>query len=237
MTLLHVTDFHFNQRWFNWLVHRAPPHDVVVFSGDLLDLTVATPQRRQIEWVSAWLNDFPRPIVVCSGNHDLEWDSAHSRWTPAYWLREIANPLVWADGQRVRLDELSFLSIGAATHPKGAAADVWAVHAPPSGTPVATRANGDDAGDPDLVTPARRHAPRLVLSGHVHRPLHWRARNHGTLFLNPGYNPDAPFPNHILVHTELMTVRLIAVPRDAARAFEIPLPGPVADESEALAVA
>jgi hypothetical protein len=26
MTILHVTDFHFNQRWCDWLLHRAPPH-------------------------------------------------------------------------------------------------------------------------------------------------------------------------------------------------------------------
>jgi hypothetical protein len=44
-------------------------------SGDMLNLTVATPHRRQIEWVSNWLGDFPRPISVCSGNHDLERDS------------------------------------------------------------------------------------------------------------------------------------------------------------------
>jgi len=237
MMILHVTDFHFNLRWFDWLLHRAPSHDLVVMSGDLLDLTVATPQRRQIAWVSAWLDAFPRPIVVCSGNHDLEWDSANARWTPAYWLRAITNPLVWTDGQRVRFDGLSFISVGAATQPKGGAADVWVAHAPPSGTLVATRFNGDDAGDPDLVSPVRRYAPRLVLSGHVHRPSSWRAQTNGTLFLNPGYNPTAPFPNHILIHTAHLTSRLIATPRETPRAVEIPLPSPAAVGSEALAVA
>ena len=51
MTILHVTDFHSNKRWFDWLLHRAPAHDLVVMSGDMLDLGTATPQRRQIEWV------------------------------------------------------------------------------------------------------------------------------------------------------------------------------------------
>ncbi len=237
MILLHVTDFHFNQRWFDWLLHRAPMHDVVVMSGDMLDLTLATPPQQQIAWVSAWLNAFPRPIAVCSGNHDLEWDSANERWTPAYWLRRIANPLVWTDGQRVRLNGLSILSIGATTRPKGGMADVWIAHAPPSGTLVATRLNGDDVGDPDLVAPVRRYAPRLVLSGHVHRPLSWQAHVDGTLYLNPGCNPDAPFPNHIVVHTDRMTTRLVAAPRATPHAIEIPLNHPVADDSEALAVA
>lgn len=237
MILLHVTDFHFNKRWFDWLLHRAPPHDLVVMSGDMLDLTIATPQQKQIEWVSAWLNDFPRPLVVCSGNHDLEWDSAHARWTPAYWLRDIVNPLVWTDGQRVRFDGLSILSIGATTRPKGSPAHVWVVHAPPTGTLVATRTNGDDAGDPDLISPVRRYAPRLVLSGHVHLPLSWQAHGDRTLFLNPGCNPEAPFPNHILVRTDHMSSQLITAPREDPRAIEIPLPRPAAAESETLAVA
>jgi Icc-related predicted phosphoesterase len=210
MTILHVTDFHFNKRWFDWLLHRAPAHDLVAMSGDMLDLSVATSQRRQIEWVSHWLNDFPRPICVCSGNHDLEWDSEAERWTPAYWLRDLANSNVWIDGQRVELDGISLLNIGATTRPKGGNADVWVVHAPPSTTLVAKRSSGADAGDPDLVSPARRYAPRLVLSGHVHTPLYWRDRRHQTLFLNPGRGEEGSFPNHILVRTDQMTCQFIS---------------------------
>jgi Icc-related predicted phosphoesterase len=219
MTILHVTDFHFNKRWFDWLLHRAPAHDLVVMSGDMLDLAAATPHRRQIEWVSDWLNDFPRLISVCSGNHDLEWDDAAERWTPAYWLRRIDNPNVWTDGQRIALDGLSILNLGATTQPKGGAADVWVVHAPPSGTAVATRTSGADAGDPDLVAPVSRYSPRLVLSGHVHNPMDWRAHRNGTLFLNPGFDPDALFPNHILVETEQLRTRLITAAQAAEPAF------------------
>ncbi len=226
MTILHVTDFHFNQRWFDWLLHRAPPHDLVVMSGDMLDLTVATPHRRQIDWVSNWLNDFPRPISVCSGNHDLEWDSATERWTPAYWLRDLVNTNVWTDGQRVTLDGVSVLNLGATTRPKGGEADVWVVHAPPSKTVVATRSDGADAGDPDLVTAIRRYAPRLVLSGHVHTPLDWREHRDGTLVLNPGRGADGSFPNHILVHTESLTCQFFTATRpesqDAVSAATVP---------------
>ena len=212
MTILHVTDFHFNQSWFDWLLHRAPAHDVVVMSGDMLDLSIATRHERQIEWVSNWLNAFPRPIFVCSGNHDLEWDAKAERWTPAYWLRGISNPLVWTDGQRVELDGLSFLSIGATTRPKGGHADVWVVHAPPSNTLVAQRSDGSDSGDPDLILPARLYAPQLVLSGHVHTPRDWQERRDQTTFLNPGRATGARFPNHILVQTETMTCQFISAP-------------------------
>ncbi len=231
MTILHVTDFHFNKRWYDWLLHRAPAHDLVVMSGDMLDLAIATPQRRQIQWVSDWLNDFPRPISVCSGNHDLEWDSETERWMPAYWLRDIVNPKVWTDGQRITLDGLSFLNIGATTRPKGGEADVWVVHAPPSQTLVSTRSNGADAGDRDLVAAARHFAPQLVLSGHVHNPLHWREHRDATLFLNPGREPEAAFPHHILVRTDNMSSQLVTASRPENHDVAFPVTGNIDAES------
>lgn len=237
MTILHVSDFHFNKRWFDWLLHRAPAHDLVVMSGDMLDLTIATPQRRQIDWVSDWLNDFPRPISVCSGNHDLEWDSEAERWTPAYWLRDIVNPLVWTDGQRIKLDGLSILNIGATTRPKGGEADIWVVHASPTGSVVTARAKGGDGGDPDLVAAVNRYAPRLVLSGHVHDPLHWQHRDERTLFLNPGRNAHVPEPNHILVLTDSMSCEFVGYLRDEIRAAVLPAAETSNAESGVLAVA
>jgi Predicted phosphoesterases, related to the Icc protein len=237
MIILHVTDFHFNKRWFDWLLEDAPPHDLVVMSGDMLDLMSVTPQRRQIEWVSAWLDGFPRPLAVCSGNHDLEWDPATERWRPAYWLRSITNPLVWTDGRRVQMDGLSVLNIGATTRPKGGSADVWAVHAPPARTLVATRFRGGDAGDLDLIESVRRFAPKLVLSGHVHSPLDWREFRDGTLFLNPGCESEAPFPNHILVNTERMSCRFVTATREDSHDSVLPAPASEDDEAAALAVA
>jgi Icc-related predicted phosphoesterase len=210
MTILHVTDFHFNKRWFDWLLFHAPHHDLLVMSGDMLNLFGTTPHRKQIEWVSDWINDYPRPMCVCSGNHDLEWQEQSERWKPAHWLRELVNPNVWSDGQRVELHGLSILNIGCTTQPKGGAADIWVVHAPPTNTLVAVRANGGDSGDPDLITAVRHFAPRLLLSGHMHNPIHWRAHAESTIYLNPGHSGDTDFPNHILVHTERMSCQFIA---------------------------
>ncbi len=209
MTILHVTDFHFNKRWFNWLPDNAPPHDLLVMSGDMLNLSDATSHRKQIDWVSDWINDYPRPMCVCSGSHDLEWDAVAECWTPAYWLRQLEKPNVWIDGQRVTLDGLSVLNISCTTRPKGGNADIWVVHAPPTNTLVATRTGGRDAGDPDLVNAVRRHTPRVVLSGHVHDPLRWCEQKDATLYLNPGRTPNAAFPNHILLQTEDMSCQRI----------------------------
>lgn len=209
MTILHVSDFHFNQRWFDWVLHRAPPHDLLVMSGDLLDLSGATSHSEQIGWVSDWIREYRRPLCVCSGNHDLQWDSANERWTPAYWLRALAEPNVWTDGSRVTLDGLSVLTIGCTTRPKGAEAEIWVVHVPPSHTRVAARVTGGDGGDLDLVMPVERYGPRLVLSGHVHDPVDWCEHRGRTLLLNPGRSDSAPFPNHILVRTERLTCQLV----------------------------
>jgi hypothetical protein len=170
-------------------------------------------------------------MCVCSGNHDLEWHDQTERWMPAYWLRYLANPNVWTDGQRVELNGVSILNIGCAMRPKGGEADIWVVHAAPAKTLVTARASGGDGGDPDLVATVRRYAPRLVLSGHVHDPMHWRQHEEPTLFLNPGRTAAADFPNHILVRTERMSCQFISAPREKTRDTGRPIPSPIAAES------
>lgn len=229
MTILHVTDFHFNKRWFNWLPDNAPSHDLLVMSGDMLNLSDATShQKEQIDWVSDWINDYPRPMCVCSGSHDLEWDAEAELWTPAYWLRQLTKPDVWVDGPRVTPDGLSILSISCTTRPKGGNADIWVVHAPPAKTLVATRTSGRDAGDPDLVSSVRRHAPRVVLSGHVHDPLSWCEQKDATLYLNPGRTPNAAFPNHILLQTEDMSCQRITSTNQEAMCTPVAIEDPSA---------
>jgi Icc-related predicted phosphoesterase len=213
MIILHVTDFHFNKRWFDWLPDNAPAHDLLVMSGDMLNLSDPTIHKKQIHWVADWIRDYPSPISLCSGNHDLEWDSESELWTPAYWLRDLAGPTVWTDGQRLTLDGVSLLNISCTTRPKGGEADIWVAHAPPAGTLVATRVSGRNAGDPDLVGPVRRYTPRAVLSGHVHDPIHWFENKNSTLFLNPGRASDARIPNHILVDSQTLRCQFIAEDR------------------------
>jgi hypothetical protein len=141
---------------------------------------------------------------------------------PAYWLRDIVNPHVWTDSQRVELNGTSILNIGCATRPKGGEADIWVVHAGPTRTLVTARAIGGDGGDPDLNASVARYAPRLVLSGHVHDPLHWRQRDDATLLLNPGWAPHAEVPNHILVRSDDLRCRFFGTLREESRETEIP---------------
>lgn len=221
MTILHVTDFHFNKRWFDWLLQNAPSHDLLVMSGDMLDISSDVPHRKQIDWVSDWMNAYPGPMSVCSGNHDLQWDAKAGRWTPAYWLRDLANPNVWVDGQQVTFHGLSILNIGCTTRPKGGEADVWVVHAPPAGTLVSTSVTGGRGGDTDLAGQVRRYTPRLVLSGYLHNPVHWCERGEQTLHLNPGRDAGASLPNHILVWTDRMRCQRITADSATPRPSEI----------------
>jgi len=199
MMLLHVSDLHFRKPWFHWLRDQAPAHDVLVISGDLLDHRLpGVPAQR--DWVGAWLRASPVPVVVCSGNHDLEWDAAGCRWRPACWLRALPPP-VYPDGAVLEREGLSLAPIACTRHPRGAAADIWVVHAPPAGTAVARTFSGADRGDGPLAEAVRRQAPAYVLSGHVHEAERWHDRLGVTAVFNPGANPHGRFPNHILLET------------------------------------
>lgn len=122
-------------------------------------------------------------------------------------------------------------------HMANSLGNVWIVHAPPRKTLVATHATGDDGGDPDLVAAVRRYSPRLVLSGHVHSPLHWREHRDATLFLNPGRSTDGPFPNHILVRTSQTSCQLVTAPCEDTPVVDFAVTGRSGAENATAAVA
>lgn len=86
---------------------------------------------------------------------------------------------------------------------------------------VTARSTGGDGGDPDLNASVKRYAPLLVLSGHVHDPVHWRQYDEATLLLNPGHAAQAEFPNHILVRTEDLSCEIFRASREEAAEHEV----------------
>ncbi len=226
MTILHVSDLHFNRRWYHWLIEGAPRHDLLVVAGDLLDLNSPALHARQADWVARWTRDLTAPACLCSGNHDLEWDARGQRWAPARWLRNLAGPRVAVDGQTVTLRGWSVLNIALTMRPKGGPADVWVTHVPPHRARVARDQHGRDAGDPELRTALRRHAPRLVLCGHVHEPARWCEQEASVLLLNPGRSRDARFPNHIVIETASQSVCRITDEPSGLRVHRA-FPGPL----------
>ncbi len=210
MIILHVSDLHFTERWFAWLLESAPQHDLLCVSGDLLDQTRATPFRRQTSLVAEWLQMLERPMCICSGNHDLSFDSRLDAWSSAEWLRELASPSVSVDGETAEHRGYSILPVGYTTFPKGGPADVWVVHLPPAGLPVALSTCGLDMGDPTLIASVATHRPQLVLSGHIHDPESWFTQDDGVVYLNPGCARSSRIPNHILINLERATCSRVA---------------------------
>lgn len=46
---------------------------------------------------------------------------------------------------------------------------------------------------------AMTNPPCLVLSGHVHRPKSWRGEIGRSVVLNPTFDEEASFPNHVRI--------------------------------------
>lgn len=209
MKILHVTDLHLTPRWFEWLIDASPRSDVVCISGDLLDRESPLPHVAQVELASAWLRRFDRPLCVCSGDHDLEWDARYECWRKARWLSETLALNVHGDGSVFDLHGERIHSVSLTTYPKGLPADIWVVHAPPAGLAVGREYAGPDFGEPSMVDTIARLRPKVVLCGRVHEPASWFERQDGVMYLNPGCLRTARFPNHILLDTESFEARRV----------------------------
>jgi 3',5'-cyclic AMP phosphodiesterase CpdA len=211
MRLLHVTDFHYRSIWFEWVRAQAFAYDACCFSGDLLDMFPSTPTdlHRQARWVRDWLRDFPRPMFVCSGNHD--WWTVEPPLvdtdTRGGWLRKAARPGVSVDGSEVKLDGCRFVCCPWASTPAVTGTDpvVLLVHAPPAATPVSSDL-GHEVGDLDVAAAVMTLPPvSLVLSGHVHHPRRWHCRLGPAWCFNPGVDSSRNEPNHIVIDTDART--------------------------------
>ena len=211
MILLHVTDLHFRKDWFNWLSDSAPEHDLLLVTGDLLDQAHPTYPTRQIEWVSDWVRAYPRPLSVCSGNHDLVWDSRLDAWAPASWLRDLQDTQTWVDGQRAEVGDVAILNVAATPDEREYdEAAIWALHNAPPSLEVTCSVSGRDFGDPSIAGPVQRFRPSLVFCGHVHEPRSWHDCYDGVTYLNPGSRPGARFPNHIIADFSQATLLHVA---------------------------
>lgn len=219
MRILHCTDFHYRQRWFEWLAAEAPRYDCVCLTGDLLDMlslrkvSLATQGR----WVSDWIAAFPQvSLLICSGNHDV--DMAEYSDTEAGWLLKARRRGVMVDGDIRFLGGSKFFCSPwlAPVEVEGLDPIVLLVHAPPAGTGVSRDRKGNDAGDSEVGEVARC-LPRgsLVLSGHMHTPVRWTARCGMARCFNPGVDFSRSVPNHISIDLASRRAELVAASRRA----------------------
>jgi uncharacterized protein len=238
MRILHATDFHFNQRWYEWLTLQAGSFDACCLTGDLLDMLRAFDSRAgvsltvQTRWVQDWMRAFPGRLFVCSGNHD-EWSDGApmSPYIQGGWLRLARRPgAVFVDNDTVVLEGYRFVCTPWAQIPEvdSSMPHIVLCHAPPEGTLV-SRDLGRESGDPEVAR-AIRELPRgsLFLSGHVHDPKRWYARMNDTYCFNPGFNARAVAPNHIIIDTVTLVATFSGWGRDLG---PIHLPKPSTGEA------
>lgn len=201
MRLLHVTDLHFNQPWLTWLRFSASRFDVCCLSGDLLDIFASFRGElslvRQAARMQRYLEEFPAPLFVVSGNHDEGHD----------FLAAAArrNPLVRTDGTDEQFLNYRFVCQGWNSPPALTPSVMPTIvlrHAPPAESLLAT---GETCDVGELATRALALSlPRgsMVLSGHAHNPSAWCDNVGTTMCFNPGVAQRTVTPTRIVIDTD-----------------------------------
>ncbi len=214
------SDLHYALPQLDWIADQASEFDAVILAGDHLDAGGHADIQAQIALTVAYLGRLAErtTVIANSGNHDLTARRDDGE-KAATWLDRIDERVV-SDGANVRVgDDLVSACAwweGPATRAelehqleRGADIDrpgrwIWVYHSPPDVSPTAwsgQRYFGDDV----LNALIERHAPDIVLTGHVHdspfRPDgSWHDRIDGTLVLNAGRHVG-PVPAHVLLDT------------------------------------
>jgi Icc-related predicted phosphoesterase len=214
MHILHTADIHFNQEWMEWLVKKQDNTDAIVIAGDLLNMRTACPIPigKQIPEIRKHLRRFRIPVFVCSGNHDIwmaEPKTTKDTWSDGGWLNHDLPPNIITDGRTANLNGEKF-AVVKYTHdnwPTGTT--IVVAHLPPKNLKTAISQKGKNHGSQEIARNLLKKQPRLILSGHVHKPMKWHDSFKKTTSLNPG-SANGPFPNHILIDTKTQTAHWIA---------------------------
>jgi Icc-related predicted phosphoesterase len=206
MRIIHVSDLHYTLPQLDWVVEEAEFADLVVISGDSLDIASAVPLTTQAVVIVGYAELIAERtrLVMSSGNHDLTGPDDQGEQA-ALWIEQaraagaavdgmradLGDVLVtvcpWWDGPLGRERVVEQLARDAAVRP---ATWIWVYHWPPVGSTTCWTGR-DHYGDPDLAAWIDEHRPDLVLTGHVHEsPFKpggsWAEQIGGTWVLNPG---------------------------------------------------
>ncbi len=221
MKILIVSDLHYSLRQFDWLVANCGDYDMVIIAGDLMELASAVDTDTQAAVVGQYFRKLAsqKPLIVCSGNHDLVEEYDGSRSTE--WLDDLAVPgLVvdkgcWED-ERLRILSLPWWEteedrerieqwLDSQVRQNDLRPVFWVNHAPPSGTK--TSWNGKrDLGDKHLVRWIGKWRPTAVFSGHIHNAPYypdgsWIDKVDDTVVINGGQQVGEK-PATVEVHLE-----------------------------------
>jgi predicted phosphodiesterase len=204
MRILHISDFHLQWRWLNWLEKAASEVDCVCFSGDLFDVRLDQ-EKNAYQRLSNWLATVEYPFIACCGNHD------YFQGALGYRVPDKRNITF---NTRVDYGDVTFLAIhgspGDATSYRALLEDrkkrvILVHHYSPVGCLTGDSWDGIDLGSPILTDVVRNYLVPgdVVLAGHVHRPIHWHSVTHSVSCFNAGHLRNATIPNHIRLEVNL----------------------------------
>ena len=193
MKVLHTTDLHFNKKWFEWIANQQENYDVFCITGDFLEDRKEESLAEQIVWVSSWMRSFKKPLLVCSGNHDIE-DLDNETW-----LSKVSN--VYSDNAIATIGGVKFGCVEyiAPDFDRVDDCDVVLYHLPPAHTKTSIHKNEkSDWGDLMLarLLTSGMLRPKALLCGHMHHPASTIATINNTTIYNPGVGKNSNIPNH-----------------------------------------
>jgi predicted phosphodiesterase len=214
MRILHVSDLHNTRPWFSWVQTNALQYDLIVISGDFLDIFAPSidakisPLVPQIQFVAHWLASFPFPqrLLICPGNHDILPLPPEHPLSGSKWLYEASKHILLPSNTAKELP--SHYAVSAAFGepillPKTTKPLLLLNHAPAMHTSLAKDHLGD-FGDPELFSLLPNFLPgTIVFSGHVHDAKHWHLKTGAVNCFNPGVCTGQSVPNHIVIDTKL----------------------------------
>ena len=223
MRCLLVSDLHYTLKQFDWVLNQADIYDVIVISGDHLDISSTVDIQAQIAVILTYLKRMGAKTrtIVCSGNHDLDArnlaDEKHAKWILK--ARQFGVP---TDEDSLEINHTLFTICPWWDGPKSRAGVgeqierdsrkpkerwIWVYHAPPDESPTSWGGR-QYFGDSQLVEWIRRFSPDMVLTGHIHQsPFKeggsWVDRIGTTWVFNSG-RQIGPIPAHIILDTQEM---------------------------------
>ena len=222
MKILHITDLHFQEEHFQWVLDNQHQAEAICLTGDLLNthLTCDTPEVRQIDIIQQWSKSITTPLFICSGNHDEmacntssqslaelfslndndQWDDDHVDRDTG-WLMELSSQTVFVDHSIHSLNGLTFgcIPYGTDDFYRFNTCDVVLHHVPPAQT-LTSQYDGQDFGCSRIreALTAKVIKPRWLLSGHIHRPTHIKDKVLQTWIYNPGSSRKSNIPKHFI---------------------------------------
>jgi len=195
LKILHTTDLHFNKKWFEWIEQQQNNFDIFCISGDFLESSKDETLKEQIEWITQRIKKFKKPLFTCSGNHDIgELDDEK-------WLLNIDFSNYYSDNTIKTIENVKFGCypyIGADGYFEFDECDVLITHVPPVKTKTSIHKNGTDWGDKELYNAIKNKiiSPKILLCGHIHKPLVTVDTLKNTTIFNPGVNVNSEMPEH-----------------------------------------